>query len=237
MTDKTAKKKPTKKGQTKIYVAAFIGAGLIYYLYTKHQANVAAAGTGTTAAGSTTGIDPTTGVPYSSETGSNAIDPSTGLTYGSELSSLTDPNTGQSYSSEVSSLTTQDTALTSEVSNLTSEAQSLTSSLTTLAGKQTVPVASESLSKWKAGALEQLKKAGVAPSVAEKSINEYLNGQAVTNARAATGLTNILSASNPLGAPPTSHGHVLPVRVAKTKVVTPTKQRNPTSTAIDTVKR
>ena len=198
-----SKKKKAKKNNVYIYGGAAALALVVAYLWKKHQANTAAASTGTT--GTSSAIDPATGLPYASETGANAINPTTGNTYASDLANLTDPNTGQTYASEVASLNATSGAEAAQTTTLATEVSTLSSDLKLALKARPIPPASKSLAQWKLGAIEQLKP--------------------VTNVTAAHGLSNIISPANALGAPPMPHGHVPPVRVARASKIPTTKKK------------
>ena len=218
-----SKKKKAKKNNVYIYGGAAALALVVAYLWKKHQANTAAASTGTT--GTSSAIDPATGLPYARETGANAINPTTGNTYASDLANLTDPNTGQTYASEVASLNATSGAEAAQTTTLATEVSTLSSDLKLALKARPIPPASKSLAQWKLGAIEQLKRIGVAPAQAQKAVEEYLSGKPVTNVTAAHGLSNIISPANALGAPPMPHGHVPPVRVARASKIPTTKKK------------
>jgi hypothetical protein len=299
---KSKKSKKTKKNQYMIYGGAALGAGLVYYLWKKHQANTTAAGT-TSAAG----IDPLTGNPYTAGVGSLAstagVDPATGQPYATGQGSLAgltiDPTTGQTYASEISSLESQlgggtsSTTTTPSTPTVVGSGQYLdsfgnlveaatgkvvsagnanngvpagfyqdffgnilpASSLPPVTGyvgigagtgvaaspasgpaitnTTTVPPASKTLAQWTSAATNQLVAFGVSPASAAKSISQYLNGQAISDAHAAQGLTNITSAGNALGKPPVASGIAPSVRVAKAPTPTvSTITRAPKQTTI-----
>jgi hypothetical protein len=203
----TPKSKAAKDKQKKMYIVAGLGAVVVYYLYTKYKANQATAATSTGAP--TSSVDPYAnggggvGVPGSStptSTGPSTVtDPSI------------DPATGQTYASELA-------ALQSQVSNVNPGGP--IQGVVTPATTTSVTAASSgprTLSQWKGAAQAQLVKFGVSPTSATKSVNQYLNGQAISDPLAAHGLSNIISPANSLGAPPVTHGAAPTVRAAKTK--------------------
>ena len=219
-----------KKKDQKTYLYAGGGAvlvGLLYYLYKKHQANTSSS-SGTTAA-----IDPLTGQPYQAGVGSLAssalgttaeTDPLTGQPYQTGVGSLAglavDPNTGQTYASEITSLESQLDAGTSSATTTTTPTTTTTTS---------TPAASRTLAQWTAAATAQLVKFGVTPADAAKALSQYLSGQAISNAHAAQGISNITSPGNALGKPPTS-GPAPTVRVAKQPTPKPTVIKVPVQT-------
>jgi len=191
------------------WAAAGVATFGVYYLYKKRSASATAAATGvdpSTALANGVyaplggaGIDPTTGLQFSQETGSNAIDPLTGQTYASELAGLTgtgstagliDPTTGIPFSVE----------LQNAIAGLTPTATTQTGTVTTPSPTGLTPVA------FAQGLVDQLTKAygpgtgrNLSASTITDQVNKYLNGQAITNSVLAQGIRNITGAANSLG--------------------------------------
>lgn len=228
-------KKGKKKNQTKIYIAAGIGAVVVYYLYKQHVANTAAA-SGT----STSGIDPLTGQPYAAGVGSLAgsgggsgigpIGTATPTDTTGSSSGGIDPLTGQPYSSEVAYLQGQlsnQSPIGGGVSTTNPGGPMISTQVQTSPRSGSIPGSSLPISHWTSAAVAQLTHFGVAPAAAHQAVADYLNGKPITNAHAAQGLRNITSAGNALGGPPTRSGIAPPVRVAKVRRPAPMRASRP----------
>ena len=214
-------KKGKKKTKPAVIAAGVIAAVVVYYLYSKHQANIAAtsssidpatgypygsaqdtaalaaaadsanAGTGTTSTGTTTSSDPL-----------QTVDPnsSSGETYAQEIASAAsggiDPATGQTISSEIGATTTALAGLETQIS---SDPTALTQN-------------------WESGLNSALQAAGVSPDQAAQDVQNYVNGLPLNTAAAVSAVNTYVANA---GFSPTPGGSSL-VAVLANGVKTPT---------------
>ena len=172
-------KKGKKKTKPAVIAAGVIAAVVVYYLYSKHQANTAASSATTGA------IDPATGVPYADETGSNAIDPSTGVPYSSEVGSSGSGSTSSGSASTADPFQAVDPtsasgatyaeelgANSSDLSTLTQDVGALQATVATTQNSQDALQSS-----WETGLYSALTQAGITGDQAAQDVQNYLNGQ------------------------------------------------------------
>ncbi len=211
-------KKGKKKTKPAVIAAGVIAAVVVYYLYSKHQANTAASSATTGA------IDPATGVPYADETGSNAIDPSTGVPYSSEVGSsgsggtstgtttssdplqAVDPNSssGQTYAQEIAAA---DPGGIDPATGNTFSSEFATQS-TTLAGLEAQIAADPTAltQTWESGLNAALQAAGVSPDQAAQDVQNYVNGVPLNTAAAVSAVNTYVAGA---GFSPTPGGSSL----------------------------
>jgi hypothetical protein len=200
-----AKAKKGKKKTKPLIIVAGVGAAvLVYYLYSKHQANTAASSATTGA------IDPATGVPYADETGYNAIDPSTGVPYSEEVGSngsttstgtttssdplqTVDPNSssGETYAQEIAS------AASGGIDPATGQTLSseIGATTTALTGLET-QISSDPTAltqNWESGLNSALQAAGVSPDQAAQDVQNYVNGLPLNTAAAVSAVNTYVA--------------------------------------------
>ena len=202
-------------------------------------------------------VDPNTGVPFSQETGSNAIDPLTGQTYASELAGLTstgstagliDPTTGIPFSVELQNAigninglnanqTTTSPATVTVSGDTTGATTGATTGTTTGTATGLTPLA------FAQGLVSQLTKAygpgtgrNLSNSTITNQVNNYLNGQAITNSVLAQGINNIIGAGNSLGAQAISTGGLIKPVITSAATTTTTHTPSEVVTATPVVK-
>ena len=204
-------------------------------------------------------VDPNTGVPFSQETGSNAIDPLTGQTYASELAGLTstgstagliDPTTGIPYSVElqnaianINGLNANQTTTSPATVTVSGATTGDTTGTTTGTATGTTTATGLTPLAFAQGLVSQLTKAygpgtgrNLSNSTITNQVNNYLNGQAITNSVLAQGINNIIGAGNSLGAQAISTGGLIKPVITSAATTTTTHTPSEVVTATPVVK-